>query len=209
MNRVSYVPPQTACTYQMIFEALNTALQKPPTVKSTGEAGDLDLARNPSRVRRLHGQRAFGQHVVEKGLLIEDDESLPARQKGNGGRIGLVGHHPHELLRKGWLGWLLRLLCDLLGLFGSSRTGNDVAIFLGRNEKLRKSEFGGWTSGSYLLLDENFGRGRRSLLAPSRGWFAGGLRLLGFAGTCSGVVVVIVIVDLHVIKGTRRLEECY
>ena len=148
----------------MILQTLDAALQKSPTVEPPGEAGHLHLAVHTVRMRRLHGQRALGQDVVKEGLLIEDDELLPARQKCNDGRIGLVNHHPHELLGKGWLGWLGDLLLVdvcLLGLFGQD--GSRGAAILGRDEELCEGELGGWTGGSHLCL---CGRGRQGLLGP-------------------------------------------
>ena len=203
-------------SYQMILQTLDAALQKAPTIEPTGEARHLHLALHTVRMRRLHGQRALGQYVVQEGLLIEDDELLPARQKCNDGRIGLVGHHPHELLGKGWLGWfgdLLVVVVCLLGLLGQD--GSRGAAVLGRDEELCEGELGGWTGGSHLLLSD---WERRSLLGYSllaekavrcryrgrrgRGRFAGGLRLLGLAG-----LVGVLALHLQVVERTGGLEK--
>ena len=136
----------------MILQTLDAALQKTPTVEATDEAGHLDLAGDSVRMRSLHGQGALGQYVVEKGLLIENDELLPARQEGNDGRIGLVGHHAHELLGEagfrrlgGGITCIILFVMIMIMILFVALSG------LGRDENLRKCELGGWTGSGYLL----------------------------------------------------------
>ena len=88
-------------TYQLILKSQHPALKESPTIEAAGEAGNLYFA---SR-RSLHGQGTLGQDVVHKGVPIEDDEPLPAREEGDDRRVGFVADHPHEFFREGRFGW--------------------------------------------------------------------------------------------------------
>lgn len=88
-------------TYQLILKSRHPALKESPTIEAAGEAGNLHFT---SR-RSLHRQGTLWQHVVHKGILIEDDEPLSARKESDDRRVGLVADHAHEFFREGRFGW--------------------------------------------------------------------------------------------------------